>query len=97
MKPNKYHDEDYLQFDPCEGDEAEISCRTVKLVKARKYHPCFFGLGQYGDKHVINLGETYRYEKALIDGSFFGEYKVCTPCMDKYLDEINCCDEELTQ
>jgi hypothetical protein len=83
----KHTDQDYLDFDPCEGDEAEISCRTVALRKAKKEHPCFFGLGNYGDGHTIKPGDRYRYEQALVDGSFWGKYRVCIPCMDKYISQ----------
>ena len=77
---------EYISFDPCAGDESEIACRTVSLRKARKSHPCFFGLAPYGDGHRISSGETYRYEKALVDRDFWGQYRVCLRCIDRMLD-----------
>lgn len=84
----KFNDSDYIQFDPCEGDEGQVSCRTVRLVTARKEHPCFFGAAPYGDGHLIGRGDVYRYERALVDGDYWGTYKVCVPCMDKWLEDI---------
>lgn len=84
----EFDESDYLRFDPCEGDEGEITCRTVKLVHARKEHACFMGAGHYGDGHTIKPGDLYRYEKALVDGDFWGQYRVCVPCMNKWLHEI---------
>lgn len=84
----RYEPEEYLRWDPFEGDEAEIACRTVRLVKVRKEHPCFIGQNPFGgDKHVIRLGEMARHEKALVDGSFWGSSYVCVPCMDKFIAE----------
>ncbi len=25
-------------------------------------------------------------ERALVDGSFWGEYRMCLPCLDRYID-----------
>jgi hypothetical protein len=30
----RYPEDDYLRYDPYEGDEAEIRCRTTKLVRS---------------------------------------------------------------
>lgn len=81
-------DADYINFNPFQGDEAEISCRGIKIRVARKPHQCFFGLGEFEQKHEIKPGDRYRYEKALVDKSFWGEYRLCLACIDKYLDEI---------
>lgn len=82
--------QDYIRFDPFEGDEAQIVCRTVKLVKVRKEHPCFIGANPHGgDQHVIKAGEMARFESALVDGAFWGRSYVCVPCMDKWLNEVN--------
>lgn len=87
-------DEDYIHFNPFEGDEAKIECRSVSLVRVRKPQSCFFGLEPLrGDKHVIQPGERARYEKALIDGSFWGRYYVCLPCMDRWLGDTEESDE----
>lgn len=81
-------DEDYIRFNPFEGDEAQIECRAVRLVRVRKAQSCFFGAEPvHGDQHKIQPGERARYEKALIDGSFWGRYYICLPCMDKWLTE----------
>jgi len=85
----EYTEQDYLDFDLFQGEEGELSLRTVKMVVARKTHKCFFGLGAYADGHEIPKGGYHRYEKALVDGDFWGEYRVCTDCMDKYLSELD--------
>jgi len=86
---SRYSDQDYIQFDPCEGDrDVDVRLRTVKLVVARKEHECFLGTGPYGDGHTIKTGDRYRYERALIDSDYWGQYRVCLPCMDKWLKEV---------
>jgi hypothetical protein len=81
----KHSHEDYISYDPFLGDESEIVCRTIKIRKANKQHTCF---GLDGNRnHSINPGEFYRFEKALIDGSFWGEFKICLNCMDQLMDE----------
>ncbi|WP_233343660.1 hypothetical protein [Burkholderia cepacia] len=85
----KYDAPEYVRWDPFEGDEAEISCRQIRIVRVRKEHPCFIGANPCGgDQHVIKVGEMARYEKAFVDGSFWGRSYVCIPCMDKFLDEL---------
>ena len=84
-----FPERDYLAFDPCEGDrDVDVRCRTVKMVRARKEHPCFLGAGSYGDGHTIKPGEMHRYETALVDGDYWGKYRVCVACMDKWLSEL---------
>ncbi|KRB73479.1 hypothetical protein ASE07_06400 [Noviherbaspirillum sp. Root189] len=78
----KHTEQEYVTFDPFFGDEAEITCRTVKLVKVRKSHACFFGAGS-GDGHTIAPGDYARYEKALVDGSYWGRYYLCIPCLNR--------------
>lgn len=82
-------DDDYIRFNPFDGDrDGDVKCRSVRLIKVRKPQSCFFGmLPTYGDQHMIQPGERARYEKALIDRSFWGRYYVCLPCMDKWLTE----------
>lgn len=93
MSEHKYPDTDYLTFDPFFGDEAEISCRTVKLVKVRKPHVCFFGLN--GDGHQIASGDHARHEKALVEGSYWGNYYMCIPCLDREIAELHGeCDDD---
>lgn len=85
-----FPERDYLAFDPCDGDrDGDVRLRTVKMVRARKELPCFGGADpRYGDMHTIKPGEVYRYERALIDGDYWGQYRMCVACMDKWLTEI---------
>lgn len=75
----KFEKEDYVNFDPFWSDESERTCVTVKIVKCRKEHTC---AGIYTD-HKILPGEYARYEKALVDGDFWGRYYICIPCLEK--------------
>lgn len=84
----KYPDAYYTSFNPFEGEEGTIACRTVTLKKAKKEHPCFFGMSTFSDGHTIKPGETYRHEKALVDSDFWGEWKCCTKCIDDWYDSI---------
>lgn len=86
MADLKYSDRDYLEFDLFVGEDADIKCRTVKLVKTRKKHPCFFG--QNGDGHNIAPGQYVRYEKALIDGDYWGSYYLCIPCLNREMADL---------
>ena len=84
----KRSEDDYLQFDPFDGDrDVGIRMRTVKLVRVRKPHQCQMGIGKVS-AHDIAIGELARYERALVDGDFWGSYYVCIPCMDRFLDEV---------
>ena len=76
-------DDDYINADPFFGDEAELTCRTVAIHTARKNHLCY-GLSGERD-HGIQIGQRYRYERAMVDGSFWGEYKICLRCMDEFM------------
>lgn len=78
-------DTEYINADPFFGDEAELTCRTVVIRTARKQHPCF-GLDGKQD-HNIEPGQQYRFETARVDGSFWGKYRICLGCMDKFLSE----------
>lgn len=80
-----HDDATYIRTDMFFGEEAELSLRTVKLVKARKEHDCYFSVSPYGQKHTIKPGDRYRHERALVDGDFFGSYRVCLPCLDKFI------------
>lgn len=49
----KHTEQEYVDADPFFGEETELTCRTVKLRKAKKEHQCF---GLYGDLgHGIRL------------------------------------------
>lgn len=86
-------DEQRLEYDQFDGEEGEIKCRTVKIRTARKEHGCFFGAGNYGDGHTIKPGDRYRHERALIDGDFWGQYRLCLTCLDKWIAEMDGDDE----
>lgn len=79
----KNSEQDYIDYDPFPSDESDITCRTVSVKKARKEHVCW-GLDG-GMDHKILPGDKYRHERALIDGDFWGEFKMCLPCMDKFI------------
>lgn len=85
-------DSEYVAFDPFQGDEAELTCRTTAIRKARKQHACYTLNGK--QDHFIEPGQRYRHERALVDGDFWGEYRICLPCLDKILDEFECDDPE---
>ena len=82
---NDRTDADYIGLDPFMGDESELTCRSVNIVKARKSFKCF-GYGGHMD-HNIEPGQRYRHERARVDGSFWGQYRICLNCMDKLFDE----------
>lgn len=75
--------QDYINYDPFQGDESELTCRSVVIRKANKEHTCYGLTGK--QDHTIKPGERYRYEKARIDGSFWGEFRICLGCMDKFI------------
>ncbi|POB00130.1 hypothetical protein C2134_02765 [Chromobacterium sinusclupearum] len=81
----KYSDADYLAYDPFQGDEAEIILRTVKIRTARKRHLCFTLTGK--QDHHIEPGQRYRHERARVDSSFWGEYRLCLSCIDKWINQ----------
>jgi len=89
----KYTEEDYLNEDWFFGDEAEISCKTSKMVTVRKEHPCYLSQGYGKTPHNIKIGERAYFEKALIDRDFWGKFYMCTKCMDAYLNEMYNCEE----
>jgi hypothetical protein len=82
-KVGKHTESDYLKADPFGGDESDIKCRTVTIKRARKEHTCY-GLEGKQD-HAIKKGDHYRHERALVDRTFWGEYRLCLDCMDKFL------------
>ena len=80
-------DSEYLEYDPFFGEEGKITCRTKTLRSARKEYACF-GAPDSGDGHTIKPGDRYRYETALVDGDFWGTYRICLPCIDKWIREL---------
>lgn len=86
----KYQPDMYLTWDPFEGDmDVDIRCRTVKLVRVRKEHVCHMSQGGPEPMHNIQPGEMARHESAFVDGSHWGSYYCCIPCMDAWFDELN--------
>jgi hypothetical protein len=81
----KHPDATYVSVDPFFGDESELTCRNVTMRVARKTHRCFSLEGR--QDHEINRGDRYRFESALVDGDFWGNYKICLPCMDRLIDD----------
>lgn len=79
----KHTESEYINADPFLGDESEITCRRVSLRKARKPYTCY-GLSGRLD-HTIEAGEIHRHERARVDGSFWGEYRICLRCMDAFI------------
>ena len=77
------NDDMYISLDMFQGDESDVKCRTVKMRMARKKHVCFGNGISHG--HMIDIGQRYRHERALIDGSFWGEYRICIPCLDEHI------------
>ena len=82
----QHSDAEYLGVDVCGPSDGDITLRTVRIVKARKAHKCF-GAIMDRPEHLIQPGERYRHEKALVDSDFWGVYRTCLPCLDKALDE----------
>lgn len=79
----KHTDASYINADPFFGDESALTCRTVAIRTARKGHPCFSIDGKRD--HEIRPGDRYRFESALVDGDFWGSYRICLPCMDRLI------------
>lgn len=79
----RHTDQEYINADPFEGDEAEMTCRTIAIRTARKAHLCYGLAGQ--QNHLIHPGERYRHERARVDGSFWGQYRICLGCMDRFM------------
>lgn len=81
----KHSDAQYLAVDLFQGDEADLTCRTVKLVTTRKEHAChaFVAFTDGINPCVIRIGARARHERARVDGSFWGSYYACLPCLDR--------------
>lgn len=84
----RYPERDYIAFDPFEGDrDVDVRMRTVKLVRARVDYSCWYGQSGDREPHTIKAGELHRYECALVDREYWGSYRICLPCMDKWFAE----------
>ena len=92
MDAARHSDEAYLAADPFQGDEAELLCRSVVLRVARKAHPCYSLNGKRD--HEIKPGDRYREERALVDRSFWGRYRLCLGCLDGWLAEFESEDDD---
>jgi hypothetical protein len=79
----KYSEEDYLEFDVSGGDDIEIRCRTRKLIKTRKDHPCCASNAE----HIIPRGTICLCDRAIVDGEWSVVY-VCLPCIEEWYDKI---------
>ncbi len=82
----KYRENDYIGFNPFDGDREEVRCQTVKLVTVRKEHDCV--LSAYGEiAYKIKAGQIARVEKAISEEGWCSCY-CCIPCMDEWFKEI---------
>lgn len=88
----KHTDAEYLAFDLFQGDESELTCRSVKLVTTRKEHACHACASS--TPCTIPPGTRARHERALVDGDFWGSYYACLPCLDKAMSECIEDDED---
>lgn len=84
---SRHTDKDYISADPFSGDESDLQCRTIAIRTARKRHQCHTITGI--QDHTIEPGDRYRHERALVDGSFWGEYRICLKCMDELLADLH--------
>ena len=89
----RHTEAEYLTHDLFMGEDADIKCRTVKLVTARKTHQCWLGQARGAKPHEIAVGELHRYEKALFDGDYWGSYRCCLQCMDNEIDDFDGSDD----
>lgn len=87
-------DEDRLEYSIFQGEDGDIRLHTKHMRTAAKEHPCFGGLGSHGDGHTIKKGDCYRHDRARVDGDFWGEYRICTRCLDKWIAELNGDEDE---
>ena len=83
----KYTEQEYIDSEFYGLDE-DISSYKAKVVKCRKPHQCVCCESE------IAVGEHAFYESGFMDSEPVSSY-TCLPCIDKWLDEINGCDEDL--
>lgn len=85
----KYTDEQYLAFDPFDGDrDVDVRNQTTKMVTTKKDHNCTSPDCGERVTHVIPKGSRCRFESAVVDGEWC-RYYVCTDCMDRFLGEFH--------
>lgn len=76
----------YVNHDPFDGDrDADLRLVQVRMVTTRKPHKCLGSIAGEVGPHDIPVGTRARFEKALVDGDYWGRYYVCTACMDREL------------
>lgn len=87
MTPEQQAEYVDLNFSFWDGpDDGEIVCRKVKIVKARKQHPCAYFGPAIGPQHFIEPGEYYAQDSARYDGAF-GTCRTCLKCLDRWRKE----------
>lgn len=77
-------DAEYLSVDLFQGDEADLKCRSVKMVTTRKEHECCAYVTSA--PCIIPAGSRARHERARVDASFWGSYYACTMCLDRTIE-----------
>ena len=83
MHVERFSDEDYLRFDPFDGDrDVDVRIKTVEVVTTRKPHICAMPTDE--KQHTIPSGSRARHETAIVDGEW-GSYYICVGCMDTWL------------
>lgn len=87
MKDHEITEDVLLGLDIFGPSDAIIELHKKKMVTARKPHKCF-GLSPSDVHHFIEPGERYRYETALVDGHYWGKYRVCISCLVKEAKEL---------
>lgn len=84
-KEVKYTEQEYIDSEFYGLDE-DIGCYKAKVVKCRKPHKCVCCESE------ITIGEYAFYENGFMDSEPVSCY-TCLSCMDKWLDEINGCED----
>ena len=83
MDLEKLTDEDYLDFDPFEGDrDVDVRNKVVRIVTTRMPHQCMDP--NTGKLHEIPPKTRARHEKAIVDGDWCSYY-TCLSCITKWL------------
>jgi len=75
--------EDYLDIDPYQGDESEIDCRRIDIVRTRKAAYCTMGKSEHPP------GTVMWRERALVDGQFQTN-RLCLPHVAICIDFAHC-------
>jgi len=88
MKKRKQRkDEQYILYDPFEGDRdgPDIRNRRVAVLITIKPHWCAGNAAPEG--HTIPAGTKCRFETAVVDGKW-EMYWYCCECIDRWFEEI---------